>query len=95
MTKKLVIVFNTELNRRFTLNISNPKEDLTEASLLLEAERLIETGVLAPMQGKPVSVQTLPLSSEIIINLNVLFIYDDFVNEDVQKVIHFQVGQAV
>ncbi|WP_342389166.1 DUF2922 domain-containing protein [Salinicoccus bachuensis] len=58
MTKKLVIVFNTELNRRFTLNISNPKEDLTEATLLLEAERLIETGALAPMQGKPVSVHS-------------------------------------
>ncbi|GAB3070387.1 DUF2922 domain-containing protein [Salinicoccus sesuvii] len=56
MTKKLVIVFDTDLNRRFTLTLNNPKTDLTEAALMAEAERLIELGVLAPMQGRPVSV---------------------------------------
>ncbi|MFC3419623.1 DUF2922 domain-containing protein [Salinicoccus hispanicus] len=58
MTKKLVIVFDTDLSRRFTLTINNPKEDLTEATLVAEAERLIELGVLAPMQGRPVSVHS-------------------------------------
>ncbi|WP_411844150.1 DUF2922 domain-containing protein [Salinicoccus sp. HZC-1] len=58
MTKKLTVVFNTDANRRFTLNISNPAEDLTEETLLLEANRLIATNALAPMQGKPVSVHS-------------------------------------
>lgn len=58
MTKKLVVVFNTDANRRFTLNISNPAEGLTEETLLLEANRLIATNALAPMQGKPVSVHS-------------------------------------
>lgn len=58
MTKKLTVVFNTDANRRFTLNINNPAEDLTEETLLLEANRLIATNALAPMQGKPVSVHS-------------------------------------
>ncbi|WP_017548614.1 DUF2922 domain-containing protein [Salinicoccus carnicancri] len=56
MDKKLVVVFNTDADRRFTLNISNPADDLTEETLLQEAGRLISTNALAPTQGKPVSV---------------------------------------
>lgn len=58
MTKKLVVVFNTDANRRFTLNISNPADDLTQESLLTEANRIIATNALAPTQGKPVSVHS-------------------------------------
>lgn len=58
MTKKLVIVFNTSADRRFTLNISNPKDNLTEEAILLEAGKLMDTGVLAPSQGTPVSVHS-------------------------------------
>ena len=56
MDKKLVVVFNTDADRCFTLNISNPADDLSEETLLEEAGRLIATNALAPMQGKPVSV---------------------------------------
>lgn len=58
MTRKLSVVFNTELGRRFTLTINNPTDDLTEEVLLAEAQKMIGTNALAPMQGKPVSVHS-------------------------------------
>ncbi len=56
MTKKLVVAFNTDADRRFTLTINNPADNLTEETLLQEANRIIATNALAPTQGKPVSV---------------------------------------
>ncbi|WP_020008587.1 DUF2922 domain-containing protein [Salinicoccus albus] len=58
MTRKLTVVFNTELGRRFTLNINNPADEVTEELLLAEAQKMIDTNALAPMQGKPVSVHS-------------------------------------
>src|SRR5699024_7435002 len=33
MDKRLVVVFNTDANRRFTMNFRNPNEALTEAEI--------------------------------------------------------------
>ena len=52
MEEKLVMVFITNEEKRYTLTINNPKEGLTEA----EAARLIAENVLRPSQGIPVSL---------------------------------------
>lgn len=56
MSKKLVIVFNTEEDRKFTLNLNAPKADLTSEVVMQEAQKIIDSNSLTPTQGKPVSV---------------------------------------
>lgn len=63
MDKRLVVVFNTDANRRFTMNFRNPNEALTEAELLEAAQKLIDTNALDPMQGKPIDVHSAKIVS--------------------------------
>ncbi|MCD2136728.1 DUF2922 domain-containing protein [Salinicoccus halitifaciens] len=63
MEKRLVVVFNTDANRRFTMNFRNPDESLTEAGLLEAANNLIASDALDPMQGKPVNVESAKIVS--------------------------------
>ena len=56
MNKKLVLVFNTNEDKRFTLTINNPKENLTTAEVESEAARIIAEDVLRQSQGIPVSL---------------------------------------
>lgn len=56
MNKKLVLVFNTNEDKRFTLTINNPKENLTTVEVESEAARIIAEDVLRPSQGIPVSL---------------------------------------
>lgn len=58
MEKRLVVVFNTNANRRFTMNLRNPNEEITESDLLEAANKLIASDALNPMQGKPISVES-------------------------------------
>jgi hypothetical protein len=58
MDKRLVVVFNTDANRRFTMNFRNPDEGLTETELLEAADKLIASNALDPTQGKPVNVES-------------------------------------
>lgn len=63
MDKRLVVVFNTDANRRFTMNFRNPNEALTESELLEAAQKLIDTDALDPMQGKPIGVHSAKIVS--------------------------------
>lgn len=63
MDKRLVVVFNTDANRRFTMNFRNPNEALTEAELVEAAQKLIGTNALDPMQGKPIGVHSAKIVS--------------------------------
>lgn len=63
MDKRLVVVFNTDANRRFTMNFRNPNEALTEAELLEAAQKLIDTDALDPLQGKPIGVHSAKIVS--------------------------------
>ncbi|CDZ99776.1 hypothetical protein BN1048_00649 [Jeotgalicoccus saudimassiliensis] len=56
MEEKLVMVFITNQEKRYTLTINNPKEGLTAAEVEAEAARLIAENVLRPSQGIPVSL---------------------------------------
>lgn len=56
MNSKLVVRFDTEEGKRFTMTFNNPKQDLTNEIVQGELDKIIESGVLAPSQGKPVSV---------------------------------------
>lgn len=58
MEKRLVVVFNTNANRRFTMNFRNPDETVTETELLEAAQKLIDSDALDPMQGKPIGVHS-------------------------------------
>jgi len=58
MEKRLVVVFNTDANRRFTMNFRNQNEAITEAELLEAAQKLIDSDALDPMQGKPIAVHS-------------------------------------
>lgn len=58
MEKRLVVVFNTNANRRFTMNFRNPNEAVTEVELLAAAQKLIDSNALNPMQGKPIGVHS-------------------------------------
>lgn len=58
MEKRLVVVFNTDANRRFTMNFRNPNEAVTEVELLEAAQKLIDSDALDPMQGKPIGVHS-------------------------------------
>lgn len=58
MEKRLVVVFNTDANRRFTMNFRNPNEAVTEVELLEAAQKLIDSDALDPMQGKPICVHS-------------------------------------
>lgn len=69
MNRKLVISFNTDDNRRFTLNLNNPKEDLTEADVQAEAQKIIDSDSLTPIQGKPISVHSAKVVEQHVQNL--------------------------
>ena len=56
MEEKLVMVFNTSDEKRYTLTINNPKEGITPAEVEAEAARLIAENVMRPSQGIPVSL---------------------------------------
>lgn len=56
MDQKLVLVFNTDQDKRFTLTINNPKADITTEEVEAEAARLIAEDIMRPSQGKPVSL---------------------------------------
>lgn len=56
MNRKLIIVFNTQDERKFTLTLNNPKTGLTSAQVMAEAQKIIDSSSLTPSQGKPVSV---------------------------------------
>lgn len=70
MSKKLVMIFNTDEGRKFTLNLNDPKEGLTSAEVLAEAQNIINSNTLIPTQGKPVSVDSVKIveqSEEILV----------------------------
>lgn len=56
MDEKLVLVFNTNEDKKFTLTINNPKEGITATEVEAEAERLIAANIMRPSQGIPVSL---------------------------------------
>ena len=56
MAEKLVLTFNTEYDRKFNKTINDPKEGLTQADIVREANKIIATDVLRPSSGKPVSL---------------------------------------
>ncbi|CAD2076059.1 hypothetical protein JEOAER750_01357 [Jeotgalicoccus aerolatus] len=56
MDEKLVLVFNTNQNKRFTLTVNNPKEGITAEEVEAEAARLIAEDIMRPSQGIPVSL---------------------------------------
>lgn len=56
MDEKLVMVFTTNQDKRFTLTVNNPKAGLTSQEVEAEAARLIAENILRPSQGIPVSL---------------------------------------
>lgn len=56
MTEKLVLVFTTNEDKRFTLTINNPKEGITADEVEAEAQKIIDEDILRPNQGIPVSL---------------------------------------
>lgn len=56
MDDKLVLVFNTNQDKRFTLTVNNPKEGITAEEVEAEAARLIAEDIMRPSQGIPVSL---------------------------------------
>lgn len=56
MDEKLVLVFNTNQDKRFTLTVNNPKEGITAEEVEAEAARLIAEDIMRPSQGIPVSL---------------------------------------
>lgn len=56
MDEKLVMVFTTNQDKRFTLTVNNPKVVLTSQEVEAEAARLIAENILRPSQGIPVSL---------------------------------------
>jgi len=56
MDVKLVLVFNTNQDKRFTLTVNNPKEGITAEEVEAEAARLIAEDIMRPSQGIPVSL---------------------------------------
>lgn len=56
MDEKLVLVFNTNQDKRFTLTVNNPKEGITAEEVETEAARLIAEDIMRPSQGIPVSL---------------------------------------
>ena len=56
MDEKLVLVFNTNQDKRFTLTVNNPKEGITAEEVEAEAARLIAEDIMRPSQGIPVTL---------------------------------------
>ena len=56
MDEKLVMVFTTNQDKRFTLTVNNPKVGITSQEVEAEAARLIAENILRPSQGIPVSL---------------------------------------
>lgn len=56
MDEKLVMVFTTNVDKRFNLTVNNPKAGLTSAEVEAEAARIIAEDILRPVQGIPVSL---------------------------------------
>lgn len=56
MDQKLVLVFTTNQDKRFTLTINNPKADITTEEVEAEAARIIAEDIMRPSQGIPVSL---------------------------------------
>lgn len=56
MDEKLVMVFTTNVDKRFNLTVNNPKEGITAAEVEAEAARIIAEDILRPVQGIPVSL---------------------------------------
>lgn len=58
MDIKLIARFDTDEGKRFTMSMNNPKEDLTPELVQAELQKVIDLDVLAPSQGKPVSIHS-------------------------------------
>lgn len=56
MNTKLVVRFDTDAGKRLTVTLNNPKADLTPELVEGELQKIIDSSVLAPSQGKPVSI---------------------------------------
>lgn len=56
MDIKLIARFDTDEGKRFTVTMNNPKEDLAPELVASELQKIIDLDVLAPSQGKPVSI---------------------------------------
>lgn len=56
MDEKLVMVFTTNVDKRFNLTVNNPKAGITAAEVEAEAARIIAEDILRPVQGIPVSL---------------------------------------
>lgn len=58
MDIKLIARFDTDEGKRFTVTMNNPKEDLAPELVASELQKIIDLDVLAPSQGKPVSIHS-------------------------------------
>lgn len=69
MNTKLVVRFDTDLGKRFTMSFNNPKADLTTEIVQGELQKIIDSDILAPSQGKPISIYSAELVETNITNL--------------------------
>ncbi len=58
MDIKLIARFDTDEGKRFTMTMNNPQEDLAPELVASELQKIIDLDVLAPSQGKPVSIHS-------------------------------------
>ncbi|WP_110954076.1 DUF2922 domain-containing protein [Anaerosinus massiliensis] len=63
MTKKLNMVFKTDLGKEVTLTLADPKDDLTKAQVSAVMEEIVSKAIFTSDKGKLESVAEIVIKS--------------------------------